>query len=508
MQSAENIALLFTINDKYCIINEFRQSCGKNTESDTYMDNKLEKKYGLFTAICMVAGCVIGSGVFFKATAVLKNNSGNMVNSLLTVAAVGLLMMICTYTFSILAQKYEKVNGIVDYAEASCGKTFAYFCGWFIAMIYYPVISSTLAWISANYTLQLTGECPILGTYTRLFLVVVFLISNYLLNIYAPKVAGKFQVSTTVIKLIPLFIMAIGGTIIGLINGQTAETLTTPATIETSGTGFLGAVVAFAFAYEGWIIATCINSEIRNSKRNLPLALVFGSIFTVAIYVVYFLGIASVLSANEIISADDALPQTAFTALFGGNKIFGTIAYVFIIISCLGTMNGVMMGNCRSLYSIAVRGEGPMPEALAKLDKKSNMPIRASLITIAIVFMWMLQWEFCFWPSVTGGTPLLPEFFCFENDELPIITLYGFYIPVFMKMMIVNKDLHPVKRFVFPILSIIASLFMIYSAISAYKIQTLYYLTVFAIFMLVGVAFYRGKDGKAMYSKLISLFKK
>ena len=470
------------------------------------MDNKLDKKYGLFTAICMVAGCVIGSGVFFKATAVLNNNGGNMINSLLTVAAVGLLMMICTYTFSILAQKHEKVNGIVDYAEASCGKTFAYFCGWFTAMIYYPVISSTLAWISANYTVQLTGN--FMGDYTRFILVIAFLAGNYLLNIYAPKVAGQFQVSTTVIKLIPLFIMAIGGTIVGLINGQTAETLTTPATIETNGTGFLGAIVAFAFAYEGWIIATCINSEIRDSKKNLPLALIFGSVFTVAIYVIYFIGIAGVLSANEIISANDALPQTAFTALFGGNKVFGTIVYVFIIISCLGTMNGVMMGNCRSLYSIAVRGEGPAPAVFATLDKKTNMPIKASLVTLAIVFMWTIQWEFCFWPSVTGGTPLLPEFFCFENDELPIITLYGFYIPIFIRMTVINKDLNPVKRFVFPILSIIASLFMIYSAVSAYKIQTIYYLTVFAVFMLVGFAFYRDKDGVAVYKKVVKIIRK
>ena len=171
-------------------------------------------------------------------------------------------------------------------------------------------------------------------------------------------------------------------------------------------------------------------------------------------------------------------------------------------------MNGVMMGNCRSLYSIAVRGEGPAPTTFATLDKKTNMPIKASLVTLAIVFMWTIQWEFCFWPSVTGGTPLLPEFFCFENDELPIITLYGFYIPIFIRMTVINKDLNPVKRFVFPILSIIAALFMIYSAVSAYKIQTIYYLTVFAVFMLVGFAFYRDKDGVAVYKKVVKIIRK
>ena len=82
------------------------------------MNNELKKKYGLITAICMVVGIVIGSGVFFKATPVFTNNGGNMIKSLLTVIVVGALMTICAYTFSILAGRHSKINGIVDYAEA------------------------------------------------------------------------------------------------------------------------------------------------------------------------------------------------------------------------------------------------------------------------------------------------------------------------------------------------------------------------------------------------------
>ena len=96
--------------------------------------NELKKKYGLITAICMVAGIVIGSGVFFKATPVFKNNGGDMVKSLLTVLVVGILMTTCAYTFSILAGKHSKVNGLVDYAEAEVGGGLAYAVGWFISV--------------------------------------------------------------------------------------------------------------------------------------------------------------------------------------------------------------------------------------------------------------------------------------------------------------------------------------------------------------------------------------
>lgn len=456
--------------------------------------DKLTKKFGLFTAICMVAGIVIGSGVFFKATPVFENNGGNMVKSLLTVLLVGSLMTVCAYTFSILAGRHSKVNGLVDYAEASVGEFHAYIVGWFMSAIYYPVVASTLAWVSSNYTCSLFG---ISNENARLLITAAYLSGSFILNILSPKLSGKFQVSTTVIKLIPLIVMAVAGTAVGLINGQTVENLTTETAkiaSTTGGTGFLGAVVAFAFAYEGWIIATCINAELKDAKKNLPLALIIGTVLVITIYLVYFLGVGSVMSSQEIIASGGDLPKVAFSKLFG-SEIFGTVAYVFIIISCLGTMNGVMLATCRGFYSLAVRNQGIAPKALAKLNDRSNMPTVSSLIGFSISAVWMLQWEF----GLIRGK--LPPIISFENDELPVITLYAFYVPIFISMMIKAKDLHPIKRFVFPSLSLVACGFMIYSAFAAYKVQAIYYLLIFALIMIVGICFYRDKKGKSLIYK-------
>ena len=455
--------------------------------------NELKKKYGLITAICMVVGIVIGSGVFFKATPVFTNNGGNMVNSILTVLAVGALMTTCAYTFSILAGKHSKVNGIVDYAEAQVGEGLAYALGWFISVIYYPVIASTLAWVSANYTCSLF---EINNPNIRLVITASYLTLSFLLNIVSPKLSGKFQVSTTFIKLVPLLVMAIVGTVVGISNGQTLENLTADTAAMTASSGsFFGAIVAFAFAYEGWIIATCINAELHDAKKNLPRALIIGTLIVISVYIAYFIGIASVLSTKEIMEAGDNLPKIAFTRLLGGNEIFGTIAYVFIIISCLGTMNGVMMGNCRGLYALAARNQGPAPKKLAKLHDKWNMPVISALIGFAISAVWMLQWEF----GLIRGK--LPAFIAWENDELPIITLYALYIPIFINMMIKSKGMHPLKRFVFPAISIAACLFMIFCAFYAYKIQAVYYLIIFAVIMLVGLMFYRDNKGRSVIYK-------
>ena len=117
----------------------------------------LNKKYGLFTAIAMVVGIVIGSGVFFKAEKVLTATGGSLPVGILAWIIGGVIMISCAYTFSVMATRYEFVNGVVDYAEAMLGHGYAYVVGWFLAIIYYPTLTSVLAWVSARYTAVLFG---------------------------------------------------------------------------------------------------------------------------------------------------------------------------------------------------------------------------------------------------------------------------------------------------------------------------------------------------------------
>ena len=103
------------------------------------MDNgTMEKRYGLPTAISMVIGIVIGSGVFIKGGKVLALTNGNMLQGVLVVALVGIICIICSLVFAELGSKFEKVNGVVDYAEVALGKNYAYYVGWFMTTIYYP----------------------------------------------------------------------------------------------------------------------------------------------------------------------------------------------------------------------------------------------------------------------------------------------------------------------------------------------------------------------------------
>ena len=212
---------------------------------------QLQKRYGLPTAICMVVGTVIGSGVFFKAQNVLQATNGNLPIGILAWIITGVLMIICSLQFAVMATKYEKVNGVVDYAEATCGKSYAYYLAWFMVNIYYPAMTSVLAWVSARYFGVLFGW-SLVGAEV-LALSGFFLIGSYTLNAFSPKLAGKFQVSATVIKLIPIFLMAIVGTIVGLVNGTLGENFTAVLSDAVGGSaagGLFAAIVATVGAYE------------------------------------------------------------------------------------------------------------------------------------------------------------------------------------------------------------------------------------------------------------------
>lgn len=104
--------------------------------------------------------------------------------------------------------------------------------------------------------------------------------------------------------------------------------------------------MAFAFAYEGWITATSINAELKNARRNLPLALIVGALFCTALYCLYIFSMSAVGDVDTIIGTwplGERLPGIAFSKVFGNAA--GTLVYVFVAVSCLGTMNGLIMGS-------------------------------------------------------------------------------------------------------------------------------------------------------------------
>lgn len=458
----------------------------------------LKKRYGLITAICMVVGIVIGSGVFFKAQDVLNETGGKVLDGVLAWLIGGAIMIVLASTFAVMATKYEHVGGVVDYAEATCGKTYAYFVGWFMSIIYFPAMTAVLAWVSARYTMVAvfgvsSGSPEALFSAECITIAAVYLVVLYFINSLAPKLAGKIQVSTTVIKLVPLSFIAIVGTLIGLFNGTLGANFEfgTAVSETVSGGGMIAAICCTAFAYEGWIIATAINAEIKDAKRNLPIALSVGSFIIMLVYILYYLGVIGLGNVSDLIANG-----TSVAFEFFGKTVSGIVNFL-IIISCLGTLNGLTVACSRGAYALAARNEGISPRIFKQIDKETNIPHNSAslgLLLCGVWFAYFIGGQFFGW----FGS------YAFDSSELPIITIYPIYVPILIRFMIKEKDVSPFKRFVLPILSIIGAGVMVAASIFRHRMANVWYLIVFTVVMAIGAAIYYFYNKKGASDKEVS----
>jgi len=455
------------------------------------MEQQLTRKYGVIVAVCMVVGSMIGSGIFFRTEIILNSIGANLPLGILAWIVGGLITFVFAYNFANLANRYETSGGFVDYTEALVGKTAGYYVGWFVATIYFPFSAAVLAWVAARFTVELfgwhIGEDAISQFVSGQTIVIaaLYLIVLYVANLISPKLAGKIQVSTTAIKVIPLILMGSIGVIVGISNGTTAENMASGFTGVTAGNPFFGALVATAFAFAGWETLTSLNSEIKNSKKVLPLALMGGIIIVVVLYIFYFIGIFSAgnISAWQEVGGN-ALTFGAFENIFG--SVGTSILISFIVISCLGTTNAFMMVSGKAFYSLAIRGQGPRPEMFREIDQHTNMPIHGSTLALLFMGLWLILW--------VGVQPGIEWFVMPWTLLIVPITINLILIPIFIGMMVKCKGMHWFNRFVAPIGGLVGASFMIVATFidrhqAGQVFVIFWYLVIVGAFLLLGAVF-------------------
>ncbi|MDR2723565.1 MAG: amino acid permease [Cellulomonadaceae bacterium] len=445
------------------------------------VEQKLEQKYGLLTAVCLVVGAVIGSGIFFLNETVFSATGGRLYLAVAAWLIGGLIMFVMMYTWGQLAKTKQGMNGLMDYSDALVGRTFSYYLSWFLGTILYPSFVAVLAWVSARFTAPLLGWSQPNTSGAVWMLAGVYLIGIYTMNVISPKLAGRFQVSTTFIKVVPLILMGVVGIIVGIANGTVAENLGyVRAAEEIAGNPLYMAILATVFAYAGAEEVLMMNSEITNSQRNLPRAIIIGSLLIIAIYVIYTIGVFGSTAAHTLRTPGGI--RLGFENMFGST--FGSVLIVFIIISCLGAMNSAMMAGSRSFYSIALRGTGPAPDHVRSVDSKTNMPSTSAAISLIFCGLMMLV--------IFANAQDYPYHIRWFGDiSIPVtsltpITLMSFYIPIFIAVMRKMKDWTVLNRYVMPGLSIAGAGLLIYMSFNTNPVGALIYLAGFGVIMGAG----------------------
>ncbi|MCL2402933.1 MAG: APC family permease [Coriobacteriia bacterium] len=463
--------------------------------------NQLKRKYGLLMTFAMVTGTVIGSGIFFRNETILATVGNDMWTGVMAWVIGGLITLNIAYVFATLAVRNPEQAGLVGLSEYLVGRKYGYAFGWFLATIFFPSLTGVLAWVSARFTVVLFGwdADPSFSGYTYM-IALFYLVAVYAMTVLSPKLATRFHISCAVLKVIPLILMGVVGTIVGLANGTTLDNMRSVSDYVPAAAGYLAAnpffvaLVATIFAYIGWEAVLNIASEVKNPKRNLPIALVGGMLVIITIYVSYFVGIFSSAPLDQIAGAGGVL--VAFESRF--TEFAGTALFVFVIISCLGTLNGLMIGGQKTFYALATKKKGFNPDLFSQVDRVTNMPNNSASLFLLAVAAWMVifgansaGWYGDFFLTISGERVAT-----FDIAGLVPITLNSFLIPVFIMTMIKQKDMHWFNRFVAPAAATIGALFLIYAVFYNQAGAALFYLGFFAITMTVGFLYYNHKKAK------------
>ncbi len=339
----------------------------------------MQKKYGLITSIAMIVGIVIGSGIFFKSDDILKLTNSNVFMGVIVfcIAAVGIIFG--SLSIAQLASRTDEQGGIVTYAERYSSKLMGCILGWFQTFLYFPTITVVVSWVCGIYTCQLFGIPSSMITEMAIgFGVVVML---YLLNILYAKGGGFLQSGAMIIKLFPLLLVGAAG----IIFGNPADTVFSD--IGAIGNfSFVAAIVPIAFSFDGWIVATSIGHEIKNSKRNLPLALTISPLIILFIYLAYFIGVTSLIGADQVLALGNGHVDMVAKQIFGDNG--SKIILTFVVISVIGTVNGLIIGNIRMPYSLAIRDVFPKSDSVKSVNSKLSLPVPSAIISFIIVAFW------------------------------------------------------------------------------------------------------------------------
>lgn len=430
-----------------------------------------KQNYKFATAISMVVGCVIGSGIFFKADDILYAVNGNVMLGLLGFLIVGFGVLFGALTISFYVEQDKNNEGFIGYTKMAVGRKFSYIVGWIMISCYFPTLLVILALITSSYVSML------LGIESQLFITsatFVLLVSNLYINLKFPKLGGKIQVFATITKLIPLIVIGIIG---GLFFTQTADVSGAETVLE--GGRPMTALIAIAFSFDGWIVATNIANDLENSRKNLPRALAWGTLVIMIIYSTYFWGITRIVSPAEIVSVGDKHIMLAAQTLIG--DIGAKLILGFIIISVYGGFNGMTLAYVRLPQELIKLNIMKVPERYQQNQFKYSVIMASTMTLFWFIFEQLVDYKLIFTNLKTS----------FDISAIPIIIIYIVYIVLFLRVNKLAKTQRTGKRIYLLIISVLATITSLMIIGGSVAVNGLLYMSISLIIICLGLPMYQ-----------------
>lgn len=313
----------------------------------------LRRELGLFDATMVTVGSIIGSGIFFVPSAVAREFP-DAAGILALWVIGGLVSLAGALSVAELAAMYPKVGGPYVFVREAFGSTAGFVAGWSYFILGKAAIAAAVLFVFAEHAAFFAGLTP-LG---KQLLAVWAAGSLTFINWLGVRQGARVQNVFTALKVGAL--LALVGAAF-LLAGPSAA----PAAPPLAGTASLStALLLVLFAYNAWINATFLGEEVRQPERNLPRALVLGTLGVMAIYLLANLAYLHVLGAQGMARSGLVAAETMQRVLaFGGAFIAASV-----LVSTYGNTNGGILTGARIPLAMAQRGE--LPARLGELNAR------------------------------------------------------------------------------------------------------------------------------------------
>lgn len=444
-------------------------------EKEDMMKKNKHEKYSLLTAITMIVGTCIGSGIFFKSDNILIATNGSIMLGVILFVLAAIAIIFGSLSVGELAAKTNEPGGLVTYAQEFVNAKTACGFGWFLTFIYYPTIAVVVSWVIGVYAdilfhLQATLELQMIIGF-------IFLSICFVYNILLPKLGAIFQDISTFIKMLPLLLLGI----LGILFGDPLAGLGDIGPTTFLSSSWIMALGPIAYSYDGWIVATSIAHEVKDAKKAMPKALTIAPLIVLAIYTLYFVGITSYLGVDQVMALGDAHVSVAASALLGNT--FAKMIVVFVIISVMGTVNGLVTGYMRMPYSLALRKGMFLWEAqLKKVDEKLDIPVYSAIFAFLVCTIWMVIHYLC------TRFNILPNS---DVSEIAISMAYMLYIVLYYQVyqLYRRKEIKSFfKGVICPILATLGSFIILSGGMQSQYF--IYYLFICGLVYLISQVYY------------------
>lgn len=349
-----------------------------------------KKGLSLFALTMIAIGSTIGSGIFKTPTSIAFHVPDAMWMTILWIAG-GLVSMIGALIYAEMGGRFPAGGGIYTYLKEAFGPLTAFLYGWCLLAV---VSSGTIAALIVIFTenvQQMTGFNPELkSAFSAVSIVVLTLFNMFSLNS-----SKQFANISTVLKIVGIYGLLV---LLVMLGDRSVFEGSIPmgeimSSEKAQGFHWASAFVGVLWSYTGWHYASFVTSDAENPKRNVPLALIIGTLVVTLSYVLVSIGYLKVLSIDELVAIKQ-MENPPTLAVVAAEKILpgigGIATSVLISLSVFGCAGLYVLATPRIIKQMS--NEGLFFEKFGTSHPKFGVPLSAivlqSVWAIVLVFLW------------------------------------------------------------------------------------------------------------------------